>query len=69
MTLQQCEVPPPYAGDTTNAAATVQGSGGGVYCTATNNASFNTNLVHVGDTIQFNYEGPWYSITGTGNRR
>ena len=61
MTLQQAEVPPPYAGDTTSASATVTGSGGTYTATLTCASSLST-LVHQGDVIQFNYEGPWYTI-------
>ena len=63
MALQQAEVPPPYAGDTTNATATVQGSGGTYNATLTGASSL-SKLVHQGDVIQFNYEGPWYTING-----
>ena len=62
MTLQQCEVPAPYAGDSTGATATVQGSGGSYQANLTGAGSVST-LVHQGDTIQFNYEGPWYTIS------
>jgi prepilin-type N-terminal cleavage/methylation domain-containing protein len=63
MTLQQVEVPPPYAGDTTNATATVSGSGGTYQANFPQGAAQNLqNLVHKGDKIQFGYEGPWYVI-------
>ena len=74
MVLQQCEVPPPYAGDTNTATATVSlagssGAPGTLVATATYNCSLssaNGNLIHQWDTIQFNYEGPWLQIQGGG---
>jgi Tfp pilus assembly protein FimT len=62
MVLEQVEVPPPYAGDDITAAAQVQlTSAGTIQATL---SAFNASLVHVGDTIQFNYQGPWYTISG-----
>ena len=60
MNADQCEVPPPYAGDNTNSTATVTGG------TATLDAAPPTGMVNAGDLIQFNYQGPLYSI-GTVN--
>jgi Tfp pilus assembly protein FimT len=66
MVLQQCEIPPPYAGDSTGATATVatqQGVPGGYQASNMTGASNMTTLVHQYDVIQFNYEGPWYTIS------
>jgi prepilin-type N-terminal cleavage/methylation domain-containing protein len=72
--LDQAEVPPPYAGDTLDAVARVQmptlADGSPVFwpdglrkavavCT-----SFSAPLVHVGDLVQFNYQGPFCTIRG-----
>jgi len=60
MIIQQVEVPPTYAGDSTNASAELQRSGNTV--SATFSGGFNQNLVSAGDLIQFNNQGPWYTI-------
>ncbi|HUT14081.1 MAG TPA: prepilin-type N-terminal cleavage/methylation domain-containing protein [Thermoguttaceae bacterium] len=68
MVLEQVEVPPPYAGESIDAraqltcvnieggVATVQAglSGGGI----------NPDLVHKGDRVRFNHQGPLYTIAG-----
>jgi type II secretory pathway pseudopilin PulG len=70
MTLTQVETPPPYAGDSLT-------SGGTVTLTSTDNyyyyvrfafltsvdGSLAPPLVNTGDLIQFNFQGPWYTIT------
>ncbi len=63
MTLQQAEVPAPYAGDSIAASATVTRSGG-TYTATLSGATNLSTLVHQGDVVQFNYEGPWYAING-----
>lgn len=68
MTADQCEVPPCYCGDTTDAALQLQLSGvvsgiATVTGTVTPAGSMTPTLISVGDTIQFNYQGPFYSIT------
>jgi prepilin-type N-terminal cleavage/methylation domain-containing protein len=69
LTLQQVEIPSPYAGDVANATASVYatstGGGGFTYYTLT--ITFNpaaTALFHVGDYIQFGYQGTLYYIAG-----
>jgi Tfp pilus assembly protein FimT len=61
ISVEQTEMPPAYGGDDTSAKATVQQQGGVV--TGAKLTSFNKDLVKPGDTIQFNYQGPWYNIT------
>jgi hypothetical protein len=61
MTLQQVEIPPPYSGDTQAAVATVQNNSGTLQASLDPN-TFTSTLVHQGDLIQFNYQGPWYTI-------
>jgi len=69
MVLDQCEVPPPYAGDTTDAAVKIQKI----------NLSpptliiqlriqirmndFSDNLIRPGDLIRLNNQGPYYNIS------
>jgi type II secretory pathway pseudopilin PulG len=73
LTLKQVEVPPPYAGDDQLAALQIQNQGNGYFLaqvppptpTLSPTLTFsspNTTLVHAGDTIQFNNQGPWYTI-------
>ena len=69
LTLQQVEIPAPYAGDVANATASVYATsaGGGGFTTYTLTITFNpaTNaLFHVGDYIQFGYQGTLYYIAG-----
>jgi type II secretory pathway pseudopilin PulG len=61
MSLDQCEVPPTYAGDTTGATMQVTVSGSTV--TTTTTSGFTNTLVANGDLIQFNGQGPYYTIT------
>ena len=62
MVLEQAEVPAPYAGDTTAATATVQVAAALTYAANMSSGASTRNIVHTGDQIQFNYEGPWYTI-------
>ena len=64
MTIEQCEVPPSYSGDTLGAIAQVQATGS-LTVTATFPASFQASLVSKGDTIQFDFQGPLYTITSS----
>lgn len=56
-----CDVPPPYAGDTTTSSATIQNNGATI---TLNNASLAPALVKYGDRVRFNYRGPYYRIIG-----
>jgi len=58
MVVDQVEVPLPYGGDTLFATTTVSVSG--------NSLQFNAGGANVGDLIQFNYQGPYYPVTGGG---
>jgi hypothetical protein len=75
-TLTQVETPPPYAGDSLASVGTVTLSGTdsvNYYVQFAYSASADSSLasiVHQGDLIQFNFQGPWYTITSnpaTGN--
>ena len=67
-TLQQLEVPAPYAGDYANATLNVQSVGGGwLNATIPAGASpISPGLVHIGDRMQFNNQGPWVTVGTTG---
>lgn len=56
-----CDVPPPYAGDTTTSSATIQNNGATI---TLNNSGSAASLVKYGDRVRFNYRGPYYRITG-----
>lgn len=64
MILQQVESPPPYAGDDLSSRARVQLAVSNGVATVTANlvGGFNVTLVSPGDLIQFNQQGPWYTI-------
>jgi len=64
MILQQVEMPPPYAGDDLSSRAQVQLSVSNNIATVTANmiGGFNASLVSAGDLVQFNAQGPWYTI-------
>jgi prepilin-type N-terminal cleavage/methylation domain-containing protein len=64
-TMDQCEVPEAFAGDSTTSSVTVIGSVSGTTATitATPSDSFNTTLIAIGDKIQFNGQGYLYTIT------
>jgi type II secretory pathway pseudopilin PulG len=72
--LDQVEVPPPYAGDTLDSVAQVQMPTSpeglpvfwpdGLRKAVATCSSFSSSLVHVDDLIQFNYQGPFYTIKG-----
>ncbi|MEN6458554.1 MAG: prepilin-type N-terminal cleavage/methylation domain-containing protein [Thermoguttaceae bacterium] len=60
LSIDQCEVPPNYSGDLETSYAEVTTASG----SATAKLSDGTpSLVHVGDVVQFNYQGPYFSIT------
>ncbi len=65
MSIDQCEVPPCYCGETEQSAATVT-------LTSTNPPVITATLtdspvamIRPGDLIQFNCQGPYYSILGS----
>jgi prepilin-type N-terminal cleavage/methylation domain-containing protein len=71
MVLEQAEVPPPYAGDTLDATATVAidtsdfwADGSPEVEAVLTDFTPGPDLVHVGDLIQFNHQGPFYEIMG-----
>ena len=63
--LDLVEVPPPYAGDTLDAAARLQitdVSGGSATVIAEMLPEISADLISNGDLMQFNYQGPFYRI-------
>lgn len=66
--LRQAEVPPPYAGDTTGASATVQDVTSPPTSTTRvvqinfQNSCISDGLFTSGDLIQLNHQGPWLTI-------
>ncbi|MEE8451351.1 MAG: prepilin-type N-terminal cleavage/methylation domain-containing protein [Thermoguttaceae bacterium] len=67
MVLHQAIVPPPYAGDDLNSAVRLRHVNEfsiNAIVEAYLIGGFNPGLVHVGDRIQFNYQGPWFQIHG-----
>lgn len=71
--IRPAEVPPLYGGDTTDTAITMQTSSTGTYSTYTTctvlantaSGSVTPSLFSLGDMLQVNYQGPWYSIAAT----
>ncbi len=61
--LQQVEVPPPYAGDTLDAVARLQWREKELVAQMQPQGSFNPKLVKPGDLVQFNHQGPLYTIS------
>ena len=69
MVLQQALVPPPYAGNEIGSAVRLQITSSPpesslIRVDATILGGFTSNLVHVGDRMQINAQGPWYTIAG-----
>ncbi len=66
MTLDQCEVPPCYCGETMQSYARVMGQdiSGTSYIVANLSEPLMTGMVRPGDLIQFNCQGPMYRIIG-----
>jgi prepilin-type N-terminal cleavage/methylation domain-containing protein len=62
--LDQCEVPPPYAGDTTDAVVKIMTDPivPTNYRIQIRDGDFSGNLIRPGDLIQLNNQGPFYSI-------
>lgn len=68
-TLFLAEVPPPYAGDTLDARLRLTYAGTDTngllqFSAAVASGSLNVGLLHVGDTLRLNAQGPWYEIAG-----
>ena len=67
--MRQVEIPPPYSGDTVDTTVRVEktsGAGNPVQLELTigpGASLFSGGLVRVGDLVQLNYQGPWYTIT------
>jgi len=68
MLLEQVEVPPPYAGESIDTRAQLMCSNiqGGVATVQAvlSGGGINPDLVHEGDRVRFNYQGPLYTISG-----
>lgn len=62
-TLSYVEVPPPYSGESAAASCQVSNSGS-IQANVGVLANFNPAQIRVGDQIQFNFQGPRYTITG-----
>ena len=60
MNADQCEVPPCYCGDTYQSTASVVNNNGTL--TVTLNSDTPSNLLKIGDMVQFNCQGPQYPI-------
>ena len=60
--MEQVEVPPPYAGDTVQAATRLQLTSGGV-AARFGVGDFSDGLVRLHDLMQLNHQGPLYEIT------
>lgn len=70
--IEQVEVPPPYGGDTLSSLARVQVTSAvdGKIELRAEITDCNASLIHVGDSLRFNYQGRdyWISkVTGNGN--
>jgi prepilin-type N-terminal cleavage/methylation domain-containing protein len=63
MDLFLCEVPAPYAGDSTSSQANCQFASGNATITLASDTAW-YNLLKAGDTIRLNYGGPVYQFTG-----
>jgi type II secretory pathway pseudopilin PulG len=66
MILNQCEVPPPYAGDTMNAVVKVQNTTINPlfprFAIKLRAGDFSNQLIRPGDLIQLNNQGPFYTV-------
>jgi type II secretory pathway pseudopilin PulG len=65
MNMDQCEVPPCYCGDTEQSVATVRSAGIGTATATLDNNDAPINLLRQYDLIQFNGQGPHYTITNS----
>jgi type II secretory pathway pseudopilin PulG len=67
MNMSQVEVPAPYSGDDLSAAASMRRDNKiPNLFRAKITGPFNSNLVKIGDRVQFDNQGPWYEITVVG---
>ncbi len=67
MVLEQVEQPAPYAGNTIDATATLQINPPNSNTVVANLPSdFSSGLVHDGDLVQFNHQGPFYKVATGG---
>jgi len=62
MLLEQAEAPPLYGGEDISSTARLRWNASGQLEASLLGAGVNTNLVKIGDRVQFNYQGPWYKI-------
>ena len=72
MAADQCEVPPPYAGDNTISTASVTYGGGNAVSMTFSDGSFSCASgvpVRPGDLIQLNGQGPFYTVSGSAATR
>lgn len=72
MTADQCEVPPAYGGDVTNAKVQVcvidrTSTQVTVLAVVSASGSFSKSIISVNDEVQFNYQGHRYTITAVGD--
>jgi len=68
MNADQCEVPPCYCGQLETSGARITNSGTITAALVDGNGTeehLPLNMVRLGDLIQFNCQGPYYSITGS----
>ncbi len=66
--LDQCEVPPQYAGQNTNSTASVTLSGAGTVSLTFSDGAFSSTSgvpVYPGDLIQLNGQGVFYTVAGS----
>lgn len=63
-TLYQTEVPPPYAGDTLTTRIKMTFVSSGIYNAKVASGFIQPGLLRIGDIIQINNQGPWYTISG-----
>jgi prepilin-type N-terminal cleavage/methylation domain-containing protein len=64
LNADQCEVPAPYAGDTNAATANISGAGS-IFSVTFSEGNLPESMVRPGDTLQFNGQGPLYTIAPT----
>lgn len=66
LTADQCEVPPPWAGDTNTSTATIRYSGAGsTYSVTFSDGKLPEKFIRPFDLLQFNGQGPLYTVAAT----